>query len=84
RAQGMMGTKHAEGRGVTEDATVACLYWEIGARHGDMAAQLNFGVRLVNGDGVAENRVAGIEWLKQAAAQGSTAASEELQNLGES
>ncbi|MEO6993583.1 MAG: SEL1-like repeat protein, partial [Lacunisphaera sp.] len=40
RAQGMMGTKHAEGRGVTEDATVACLYWEIGARHGDMAAQL--------------------------------------------
>jgi TPR repeat protein len=83
RAQGMMGAKYAEGRGVPEDATVACFYWEIAARHGDAAAQLNLGLRLINGDGVGENRSAGIDWLKKAAAQGSTEATEQLQSLGE-
>jgi hypothetical protein len=46
-------------------------------------AQHDYGWMLVKGDGVAQDRITGVRWLRAAARQGSEVAKDKLRGLGE-
>ena len=80
-AQNIMGLKYARGMGVGRDAEYANMYLEAAARNGLADGQVNFGVRMIKGEGMAVNRAEGVAWIKKAAAQENEEAIELLEQL---
>ena len=73
-AQSELGSIYAEGRGVTQDFTLARRWWLKAARQRDAFAMSNLGVLFANGLGVERDVVAGYVWFALAAAYGNHAA----------
>ena len=57
------------------------MYLEAAARNGLADGQVNFGVRMIKGEGMAVNRAEGVAWIKKAAAQENEDAIELLEQL---
>ena len=51
------------------------------ATNGSSSAEYSLGLRYLNGQGVETNKALAIEWLRKAAAQGNTEASNRLEKL---
>jgi len=83
-AQYTLGVAHERGDGVIKSATIASAYFQHAAERGHVRAKLSHGLDLVHGtNGIARNRLRGIEYLKAAQSAGVEGADEALQGIKE-
>ncbi len=68
-AQYLLGTKYADGDGVTQDYAEAVKWYRRAAEQGHPIGQHALGYMYLNGQGVPQNYVQGHMWLNLAAAQ---------------
>ncbi|MBU6396727.1 MAG: sel1 repeat family protein [Rhodospirillales bacterium] len=65
-----LGLIYERAIGVYADETLAANHYEAAAQKGVRSAQLRYGTMLLNGTGVAQNKVEGETWLRRAAVAG--------------
>ena len=69
-AQNTLGDLYANGRGVTQDYTLAVKWYRQAAHQGHAAAQYNLGTLYASGIGVPRNPAEAAKWYRQSAGQG--------------
>ena len=70
RAQFVLGTMYADGKGVPQDDAEAVRWYRRAAEQGDARAQVSLGYMYVQGRGVSQDYTEALRWFRQAAEQG--------------
>ena len=71
------------GQYVEQDLEQAFKYLKEAAERGDLEAQRNMGIMLINGEGVDKNTQLGYQWIEKAANAGDKASRKILANRDE-
>ena len=69
-AQNELGTRYAQGHGVTKNLDIAAMWYRKAAEQGDANGQYKLGWCYLFGKGVEIDRVEGVKWCRRAAKQG--------------
>ena len=71
-AQFNLGMMYAEGKGVSQDDTIAVRWFMLAAERGNVSAQVNLGFMYQYGKGVTKNEEEAVRWYRLAAEKGNT------------